>query len=1256
MPCVYKPNYVPYDFMNLSPAYQWGIGRVAGYTHFDQAEFQTIEGESHVTWDINFKNKIARDLTSNPHRLIAENKNHVFHNNILRGSRFLSNPVLLFNGAKYVETAQDNNSAVAMSEQTDQGLMFYWDDFIGDYGVMKKGDTVTISVDIRTNNKDVDLVEAVRLKATPNFEPYSKITTQEVNDGFTRIVFQTKVLNTEWLPEDGWETIWGVQNPETSSKYTGREWNKDRLIGIVQNIPNVQLEYTRPMVSLEGSTTYQEAAMDQITKNVFSWNGMQKKHILQDNGLFATSKYDYEYANPNFLSVPQGSQWQGVASLVFMKFTKKAYQVKPEDETLNVYGKLVWYSDKTETSKIATNVFTKEDGKYGGELSILPIPEGAKYYRLHVTAHSQQSVEFRMGFTDISYVNNSSQSAELTQAMYDGVAEMLDGKVARVYADNYIERVKIDYKIDLLAEMRRAFPKIFEGLSIEESVERIRTIAYLMDLTATARGGDDDNIIHWHMKSREGIAGEIHGFGKEELTTYTHRSTWQDWIQDDGTLWGYFYTDSPRPNNGTQAWIELDYFNIRMTIVAKNTEIDAWGFRSDDSRYDKTSVDIPMMRTEENMQNSSVQVTHGYDIYGIVNAKYPEFFGDCYTYEDCINKLNERIESFTFEVSSTIPDPDVGGAGYVNFVVEATEHIRDTTTKLDKNTSDFIIVHNGLNKFVQENGYVYLGGERPPEDRNTELGITSNVTFQLKFDKNYDNNKRIFRYNKKKQPWFLFVRDIQRSVLPPKVNNLVDMNRGRNRYSYGQTEEARSITLQCFIKAPSEQDLAPLLEELADYLDVGETTLQLYDNPERVYKVVLDGSTDISQTLHMGELSLNFILLDNYAVGKEVVVRESFGSSTSVPFLQLQNEGTAPTYPTYLLDFKEDAQFVDLIGQNESANISVGRRSKASSGSTNKNMRPQVFYSKFTDNDGSGWIALNDTLISQKIEGKKPTLQGSVQRSNGMINMNRWDYGDAKDGWHGHGVIGTLKKNVNNFVCEASATILGKPLKESLNGFFLIFYDAVNKPIARVKLSTRTADGHLDSYIVDDEEADSWGNHNLVISQGATTKWDNFQGKVIVERKNNQWRLTVGQMKDRRWSPAPESSFNMGTAMLKDVKTTGWRTLDSATWDREVARVGIFLAQRQQRPKIGHVSLRRLIVWEDLTEDATTPDEDPIMINAGDQVAIDSEKGQVYLNGVVTPKLVDPMTDWFSIEKGENLVGVNNFIGDLTVVYNERFK
>ena len=79
-------------------------------------------------------------------------------------------------------------------------------------------------------------------------------------------------------------------------------------------------------------------------------------------------------------------------------------------------------------------------------------------------------------------------------------------------------------------------------------------------------------------------------------------------------------------------------------------------------------------------------------------------------------------------------------------------------------------------------------------------------------------------------------------------------------------------------------------------------------------------------------------------------------------------------------------------------------------------------------------------------------------------------------------------------------------------------------------------------------------------------------------------------------------------------------------------------------------------MWEDLTDDSSQPSEEAIVFNEGDQVVIDSEKGQTYLNGVLTPKLLDPMTDWFPVEKGENIIGVNNFQGDLTVVYNERFK
>lgn len=1253
MPCVYKPNYQPYDFLNQSPSYQWGIGRAAGYGHFDQNEFQVLEGESHVTWDINFNNKIAGSTSPNPHILTAENKNHVYHNNILRGSRFLASPVMLFNGAKYVENAQDNNSAIALSEKSGQGLMFYWDDFTGKYGVMKKGDTVTVSVEVRTNNQDINLNEAVSLKATPNFDPAVRVTTQEVSSGFTRIIFQTRVLNTDWLPPEGWEEIWGVENPAVPARI-GRTWNKDRLMGIVQNIDNVQLEFVRPMVSLEGSTSYQEAALDLTPTNAFSWNGMKKGYRLLNSGAYVKSDHQYEWANPNFFKIPDSWVWQKIRTFMVMKFTKIPFKTPSGGDPNNVYGKVSWYTDKNEASAIKSDIFIQEDGRYGGKLSIIEVPENAKYYRLHVTGYSPQSVDFRMGFNDTSYVNNSSATIELPQEMYEGAANMLDGKVARVYADNFNERVKIDYHIDLMAEMRAAFPKIFDGLSPEEALTRLKSIAYMMDLTATARGGDDDNIIHWHMKRNDGVAGEIHGFSRDELTTYTHRSTWQDWIQDDGTLWGYFYTESPKPNNGTQAWIELDYFAIRMTIVAKNSELEAWGFQSNNSKYSKSSVDQLMMRTEENMQNSSVQVTHGYNIYGMVNERFPEFFGDCYTYEDCINKLNERIPSFTFEVESIIPDPDVGGEGYVNYVLEATERVRDYKTRFDKNTSHIITIHNNKANYVQENGYLYLGCERPPEDRNIELGSISNVTFQIMMDREYDQNKRIFRYNKQKQPWYLFVRDIQRSVLPPKVNNLVDMNKGRNRYSYGQTEEARSIILKCFIKAPSEKELAPLMEDLANYLDVGETTLQLYDAPERVYQVVLDGTTNLSQTLHMGEIELNLILLDNYAKGNEVVVKNTFDNDTTIPYISLENEGTAPTYPRYILDFKEQAGYVDLIGTKESSNISIGRRNKEGAATdSKKELRPRVFYSKFTNDDGAGWISLNDDLMPQYIETQKPTLSGSIQRSNGMINLNGWKYGDNNvAGLHGHGVIGTLRKNVNNFVCEVTPAIYGNNPKKSLNAIYVIFYDDVNKPICHAKIGTRPEDGNVDMFIIEEGNNKNWGRFH----QSNGNKWDDFKGKFVIERKNNQWRLTAGQYKDRKFDPAPESNFNMGTSMLKDTKSTGWVTLPTETWNRPVARVGLYLATWKDRPLAKHLSARRCIVWEDLTDDSSQPSEEAIVFNEGDQVVIDSEKGQTYLNGVLTPKLLDPMTDWFPVEKGENIIGVNNFQGDLTVVYNERFK
>ena len=163
-----------------------------------------------------------------------------------------------------------------------------------------------------------------------------------------------------------------------------------------------------------------------------------------------------------------------------------------------------------------------------------------------------------------------------------------------------------------------------------------------------------------------------------------------------------------------------------------------------------------------------------------------------------------------------------------------------------------------------------------------------------------------------------------RSVLAPKVNSLTPINGGTRRYNFGATEDARYISMDCFIKAPAEEDMPKLMEELADFLDVGETVIQFSDNKDRYYKVMLDGSTDLSQTLHVGTLTLTFVMLENTSIGKQVVETVEIDSTEgSVPFIELNNMGTADAYPTYQLTFDEPAGYVDLVGTDTSANVSI---------------------------------------------------------------------------------------------------------------------------------------------------------------------------------------------------------------------------------------------------------------------------------------------------------------------------------------------
>lgn len=1330
MTCSNKPNYTPFELTGLAPTKQWGLGRSAGYERFNPEEFHALEDSVKITFPVDFRGKVKGSLVSNPSNAVGHN-DQMYPENILRGSKYLSMPSTLFNGAVFNENTLYNGAIVATTQEPNQGLMFYWEDFLRPAKRIKVGDQVTFSVDVRSTGEDIP-TNAVAFKSTSNFEDYYHVIEQPITKEFTRITFTTRFLSEDWEWDEAFGMFWGAENPPVTN-YPSFMYNRDKLAGFIQADESIQLEFARPMVSVVGATDYIEAGEDFFSANKWDWKkALSKSYLDEHTGKYATDgKAASNYAMKDFLPIKDGAS--------YVNFYKRTTITEPPSP-INAYGKILFYSAANEESYMNQyKLFPRESSTYGGYAARVEVPAGASHYRVMVTSEKGKAS------AEVAVQPSNDNWTEFRQEWYDAIANKLDGKVARAETNYRTEPVAMQFNIDLKSAVEKVLPKVFDDLSTDaEKQQRLRGIADVFTTSVTARsitqgvGGLDLCFWRWlpDGSKAQQVLQQLKGNG---LTTVVHPSTYQEWINPQGevvsfvksnklvvnelysggnTIKGYvdsimdtvvleingqltdikaevnrnastfvfnnvggkftekdnvrvvgylakesgkkdyaklFWATKPEDVSefNTLPFMEVDHVVMTASITVTQSQLTEWGFNPNLPDYRVESLERPISTTEEYMFGSMVQITHAYDIYGYVESNYPEFFGDCYTFDDRIRKINERIKEFNLVATPIDTDEVPLGSREVLASAEARNPDRDYLIKTELDQTVEMTINNSKGHFIHSNGYIYVGfARKTPSDRESSMALDSSLSFSFLMDRQYDSLPRVFRYNYQKQPWFLFVRNINRSVLAPKVNSLTPINGGTRRYNFGATEDARYISMDCFIKAPAEEDMPKLMEELADFLDVGETVIQFSDNKDRYYKVMLDGSTDLSQTLHVGTLTLTFVMLENTSIGKQVVETVEIDSMEgSVPFIELNNMGTADAYPTYQLTFDEPAGYVDLVGTDTSANVSIGRRPKDTNDETKVDLRPRKFYSKFTANDGAGWMNMNDLQLPN-FEGVSAKLQGSVQRANGIGNQAKWNYGDTNHkGHHGAGIIANLQKNVDDFYLEASVVATGKPVKNSLNAIFVVFYDENNSPIAYMKVGSRPQEGNLDCYVA---YASDWTKRRTLYNG---TKWKDFWGKVSVQRRDNRWRLVVGQYSNRKTNPAPESVFNYGQGMLKDTRDTGWFDLPSESWGKKFARVGVFFSQYHNRPKLGHLSLRRLIVWENLENYRENPIEGtPIMFHEGDTVVIDSSKAQTYLNGELTPALVDPMTDWFPITKGDNYIGVNNFKGKIDIVYNERFK
>lgn len=641
----------------------------------------------------------------------------------------------------------------------------------------------------------------------------------------------------------------------------------------------------------------------------------------------------------------------------------------------------------------------------------------------------------------------------------------------------------------------------------------------------------------------------------------------------------------------------------------------------------------------EGREGSAPQISPLFDAVGAIEATNPEFFGDCYVFSDKVDKLNNRLTSL--KLTQTSSQSPVNGR-FVNAVPE----LPDFSATLA--TGEFLQVRENVRGFVQPNGFINTAIVGAVDDG---LGtLTTSVSLELKFmhDPIEDANPRFFRYAGKKQPSYVKVTGVSYPMLPSITNNTDTANSGKSLYQYGESYGKRFIGVDFVIIADNENDLRSKVYEFADFLHTGnEEEIKFIDDPERFWRVRVDGNTDIASKLQVGRGTINFLCMETTAVGEFNEVTNDVGGDNPIT-VTYENTGTAESFPIMTLKFERDADFIDIVGAEGSGNITLGSN-KIVTGGTPFNPNPNVAYWWFNNNEV--WTQMTD--FPQGME-KQPFYKttGIAIPNMGQASMKGWHYGikTTDSEWRGSGISNMLSRSLTDFRVEANVAAMGKIHADISNFINIILLDQNGKHFARGQFGARWHRNILDGYMA--STATESAQFPTTI---ADVKWRDFQGKVIIERIANKWRMTIGSFKTRFYYPYPESNFGYGTSMLKDVMSTPWMDLPRDTWDKKLGGVGVVFQNYNQRVRLPHLSVRRLTVWEHL-QPPETGNIQIIKFKAGDELVIDFPNGQVWLNGNLTPSLVDPSTDWFALQKGFNVLGFNNFEGKVTTTWNNRYK
>lgn len=396
-----------------------------------------------------------------------------------------------------------------------------------------------------------------------------------------------------------------------------------------------------------------------------------------------------------------------------------------------------------------------------------------------------------------------------------------------------------------------------------------------------------------------------------------------------------------------------------------------------------------------------------------------------------------------------------------------------------------------------------------------------------------------------------------------------------------------------------------IVNEIVEHMISDDEVRLRFEGEYWHWNAIFSGTIQFKQkTQGFVSFELNCIIIDPFKHSNEL-----YNTVSQNDHLTIYNRGTARTYPNFKVTAKKDSTML-MLSKNDEDYFMIGEPEDVFKKNVNKSSK--IYQSHL--NSLSGWSYINDdSVIADIYAGGSTGGVAAIENGGAVIKSLPEDV----TGWLGAGLRQSLAQSVNDFDITVQLSIHTDWRSKSTGKAMTNLFDESGKLVATLGLVDASSERNVRLYVA---VYDELGQRKRICDYAHPMfNASNTHTHIRLIRKGNEFQVKAWRMVS--WSTYKKS----------DIYST--RFIDAGDlYIRPIRQIGFYLSRHSNsqtnisNPKIFYINMVR--------PHDSKEDEIPYVVNAGDEIEINTQHEVVIVNGEPMTELKDFGSNYFNADSG----------------------